>query len=150
MENHNHTIPQIQNNYSLALSATVHCLVGCGLGEVGGMIISVPANMNNTESMVLSIIMGAVFGFALGMIPLKRAGFSWKYAFRQVLIAEGLSIAVMETFELLVQVYIPGLMDAQLSDFLFWEGMIFSLIAGFIAAYPVNFIFVKKGIRHQH
>jgi Domain of unknown function (DUF4396) len=122
----------------------------CGLGEVAGMIVSVWLNLDNHTSMILSIIMGAIFGFSFGMIPLKRAGFTWKYAFRQVLIAEGLSIAVMETFEALVQIYMPGVMDAKLNDWIFWEGMILSLIAGFVAAYPVNYLFVRKGIRHQH
>jgi len=120
------------------------------LGEVAGMIISVLLYLDNHTSMILSIIMGAVFGFLFGMIPLKRAGFTWKFAFKQVLIAEGLSIAVMETFEVLVQIYTPGVMDAWLTDWIFWEGMLLSLIAGFIAAYPVNYLFVRKGIRHQH
>ncbi len=139
-----------ENHTKLAFSATFHCLIGCGLGEVAGMILAVILNMDNHTSMALSIILGAIGGFGLGVIPLKRAGFGWRWAFKQVLIAEGLSIAVMETFEVLVQVYYPGLMDAKLTDWLFWEGMILSLIAGFIAAFPVNYIFVKKGIRHKH
>lgn len=146
-----HKVPAAnENNIKLAFSATLHCLIGCGLGEVAGMIFSVILNLDNHTSMILSIILGAIGGFALGVIPLKRAGFKWQRAFKQVFIAEGLSIAVMETFEVLVQVYYPGLMDAKLTDWLFWEGMILSLIVGFIAAYPVNYIFVKKGIRHQH
>ena len=56
----------------------------------------------------------------------------------------------MEAFEVVVQVYTPGVMDAHLSDWLFWKGMLFGLITGFIAAFPVNYFFVKKGIRHQH
>ena len=139
-----------ENYFGLAFSATVHCLIGCGLGEVLGMVIGTGLHMSNTATMVLAIILGFVLGFAFGMIPLIRAGFPFNRAFKQVLIAEGLSIAVMETFEVLVQVYTPGVMDAHLSDWIFWKGMLLGLIAGFIAAFPVNFIFVKKGIRHQH
>ncbi len=58
--------------------------------------------------------------------------------------------AVMETFEVLVQVYSPGVMDAGLTDGIFWLGMLLGLIAGFIAAFPVNYIFIKRGYRHQH
>ena len=154
MEHRTHHIKSDEKNksvdYKLAFSATVHCLLGCGLGEVAGMIISVPANMDNFSSTLLSITLGAVFGFLLGMIPLRIAGFEWKYAFRQVLIAEGLSIAVMETFEVLVQIYTPGVMEAHLGDLLFWKGMLLSLVAGFVAAYPVNYFFVRRGIRHMH
>jgi hypothetical protein len=136
--------------FRLAFSATLHCLIGCGLGEVLGMIIGTMLNMSNHSTMILAIVLGFAGGFGLGVIPLKRAGYSWSQAFKQVLFAEGLSIAVMETFEVLVQVYTPGVMDAQLTDSIFWIGMLLGLIAGFIAAFPVNYIFVRKGIRHQH
>ncbi len=139
-----------ENHFRLALSATLHCLIGCGLGEVLGMVIGTWLHMSNASTTILAIILGFVLGFAFGMIPLIRAEFPFNKAFRQVLIAEGLSIAVMETFEVVVQVYTPGVMDAHLSDWLFWKGMLFGLIAGFIAAFPVNYFFVKKGIRHEH
>ena len=139
-----------ENYFGLAFSATLHCLIGCGLGEVLGMVIGTWLHMSNAATMILAIILGFVLGFAFGMVPLMRAGFPFNRAFKQVLIAEGLSIAVMETFEVLVQVYTPGVMDAHLTDWVFWKGMLLGLIAGFIAAFPVNYIFVKRGIRHQH
>ena len=89
---------------ALATSATVHCLLGCGLGEVAGMIIGVALAWSNVATLVLAVAMGFVFGFALGLIPLVRAGFEWGRAIKQVLIAEGLSIVVMETAEVLIQV----------------------------------------------
>lgn len=149
----NHTQNQPETKigiFKLAFSATFHCLLGCGLGEILGMVIGTALLLSSHETMILAIILGFVGGFGLGIVPLKRAGWSWKAAFKQVLIAEGLSIAVMETFEVLVQVYTPGVMEAGLGDGIFWLGMLLGLIAGFIAAFPVNYIFVKKGIRHQH
>ena len=138
------------NFFRLAFSATVHCLIGCGLGEVLGMVIGTWLHMNNASTMILAIVLGFVLGFAFGMVPIMRAGFPFTKAFKQVLIAEGLSIAVMEAFEVLVQAYTPGVMDAHLTDGIFWVGMLLGLVTGFIAAFPVNYIFVKKGIRHQH
>ncbi|HWA05499.1 MAG TPA: DUF4396 domain-containing protein [Ignavibacteria bacterium] len=148
--NHTHTAEENTNTFKLAFSATLHCLVGCGLGEVAGMVIGTMLAINNHSTMILAIVLGFVGGFGLGVVPLKKAGYTWKAAFKQVLIAEGLSIAVMETFEVLVQVYTPGVMQAGLTDGIFWFGMLLGLIAGFIAAFPVNYIFVKKGIRHKH
>ena len=139
-----------ENHWRLAFSATLHCLLGCGLGEVLGMSLGTWWHWSNFNTMILAIILGFVFGFLLGMVPLLRAGFTFKQAFRQVLIAEGLSIAVMETIEVLVQVNAPGVMDAHLTDWLFWKGMLLGLVAGFIAAYPVNLFFIRKGIRHRH
>jgi hypothetical protein len=134
----------------LATSATIHCLAGCGLGEVLGVIIGVALGFTRLGTITLAVSLGFVFGFALGLIPLFRAGFTTKDAFRQVLIAEGLSIAVMETTEVLVEVYTPGVMESGLSSPLFWFGMGLALTAGFIAAWPVNYWLVGKGIRHLH
>ncbi len=103
----------------LATSATTHCLLGCGLGEVVGVIIGTYLGWTNVETLVLAVSLGFVFGFALGIIPLLRANFGMKWAFKQVLIAEGLSIAVMETAEVLIEVYTPGVMSAGLTSPIF-------------------------------
>ncbi|HVG40997.1 MAG TPA: DUF4396 domain-containing protein [Chitinophagaceae bacterium] len=137
-------------NMKLAISATLHCLVGCGIGEVVGMVIAAYFGMTMTASMVLAILLGFVFGFALGIIPLIKRGISFSRALKIVLVAEGLSIVVMETFEVLTQLFIPGVMEATLSDGIFWVGMIAALIVGFIAALPVNYYMIKRGVRHQH
>ena len=145
-----HEFPKTGEKVKLATSATAHCLLGCGLGEVVGVIIGTALALSNVRTIVLAVILGFVFGFALGLIPLLRARFQMKDAVRQVLIAEGLSIAVMETAEVLIQVYTPGVMEAGLASWLFWGGMLLALIAGFIAAFPVNYVLVGKGIRHVH
>ncbi|MCK4910410.1 MAG: DUF4396 domain-containing protein [Thermodesulfovibrionales bacterium] len=134
----------------LSTSATIHCLIGCGLGEVAGMVIGTGLGLSNLKTIVIAILLGFFFGFLLGILPLLRAGFSFRRALRQVFIAESLSIAVMETAEVLVQVYTPGVMEAGLLSAIFWIGMGLSLIAGFIAAWPINYILIGKGIRHQH
>ena len=134
----------------LSHGATWHCLLGCGLGEVVGMIIGTALALSNVSTIILAVLLGFVFGFGLGLRPLLRAGFDLSRATRQVLVAEGLSIAVMETAEVLIQVYTPGVMDAGLLSGVFWIGMGLALIAGYLAAFPVNFILVGRGIRHVH
>ncbi len=84
------------------------------------------------------------------MRPLLRAGFDFSRAVRQVFIAESLSIVVMEATEVLVQIYTPGVMGAGLGSWTFWAGMSLALAAGYIAALPVNYVLVGKGIRHVH
>ena len=160
MENHahhqfHHSPPTPQqtpapDRLRLTFSATLHCLLGCGIGEVSGVVIGTALGWNNMETMVLAIILGFIGGFLLGMIPLRRAGFDWGRAFKTVLIAEGLSIAVMETAQVLTELYTPGVMDAGLTDGLFWLGMGLALLAGFAAAFPVNWWLIGRGIRHEH
>ena len=115
-----------------------------------GVIIGVALALSNVVTLVLAVVLGFVFGFALGLVPLVRAGFSYSRAIKQVLVAEGLSIVVMETAEVLVEVYTPGVMEAGLSSPVFWLGMLLALTVGFAAAYPVNYVLVGRGIRHQH
>lgn len=160
MENHQHhrlnhhaehapkTAPE--NHVRLALQATWHCLIGCGIGEVVGMVIATALGWGNVASILFAVFLGFVFGFALGVRPLLRAGFPFKKAFQIVLAAEGLSIAVMEGFEVLTEVFTPGVMNAHLGEPIFWFGMLLALAVGFVAAFPVNLYFIKKGIRHQH
>ena len=139
-----------RSQFALAHSATWHCLLGCGIGEVVGVIIGTALGLSTLITLVLAVVLGFVFGFIFGMWPLLRAGFDFSRALRQVFIAETLSIVVMEATEVLVQVYTPGVMDAGLSSWLFWLGMGLALMAGYAAAFPVNYILVGKGIRHAH
>ena len=154
MQHHGHShgedVLDKASHLRLSHSATLHCLLGCGIGEVVGVIIGTALALSNIRTLVLAVILGFIFGFALGMRPLLRAGFDFSRALRQVFIVESLSIAVMETAEVLVQVYTPGVMDAGLSSGIFWLGMGFALVAGYAAAFPVNYLLVGKGIRHIH
>ena len=143
------TVPPI-SDFKLAVSATLHCLLGCGIGEVAGMIIATAIGLSNFHSILLAVVLGFIAGFSLGIIPLLRHGFTFKNAFKTILVTEGLSITVMEAFEVLAEVTIPGVMNAHLNDSIFWLGMAAALAAGFIAAFPVNYIMIKRGIRHQH
>lgn len=146
----NHETKAEPLNFKLAVSATLHCLLGCGIGEVVGMIISTLLGLSNLNSIILAVALGFIAGLVLGIMPLRRHGFTFNNALKMVLISEGLSIAVMEAFEVVAEVSIPGVMSAHLHEGIFWIGMFAALVAGFIAALPVNYILVKHGVRHQH
>ena len=154
--NHQHARSESHNpldktaQFGLAHSATLHCLLGCGIGEVVGIVIGTALGLSTLTTIVLAVTLGFVFGFILGMRPLLRADFGFTRAFRQVFMAESLSIAVMESAEVLIQVYTPGVMTAGLGSWVFWLGMGIALTAGYIAAFPVNYILVGKRVRHIH
>lgn len=136
--------------FSLAVSATFHCLIGCGIGEVAGMIIGTYYNLSMMETMILALVLGFAAGMALGIMPLLRSHFTIKNALNTVVAGEGLSIAVMEAFEIGTQIAIPGVMEAGLTDGIFWVGMAAALAVGFIAALPVNIVMIQRGVRHIH
>ena len=149
LHNHHHE-KNVISDARLATSATLHCSLGCGLGEIVGMLIAMQLGLAMVPSISLAVSLGFIFGFILGMRPLRKHGYSFTNAFKQVLLSEGLSILFMETAEVLVEIYTPGFMQAGFLDPILWIGMLFALTAGFIAAWPVNLIMVKKGYRHQH
>jgi hypothetical protein len=140
----------VPSAYRLALSATLHCLLGCGIGEVVGMVVSMVIGLAVVPSFILSILLGFVFGFTLGIRPWLKSGYTFGQALKAVLIAEGLSIAIMEAAEVLTQVYVPGVLNAHLNQPIFWMGMGLALVAGFIAAYPVNLWMAWRGVVHRH
>ena len=146
----NHSNRKTQSTFRLAVSATLHCLIGCGIGEVLGVIIGTAFGLDMITTMIIAVILGFIGGLLLGIVPLLRASFTFKNALNTVIVAEGLSIVVMETFEVLTQILIPGVMEAGLTEPIFWYGMFAALTVGFIAALPVNYVMIKKGVRHQH
>ena len=145
---HTHDESSEESDFKIAFQITLHCLLGCGLGEVAGMIIATAFGFNPVSKIVLALASGFFSGILLGIQPLSKAGFSVWRAFKTVLVTEGLSILVMLTAEVLLQVYTPGVIQAGLGDLIFWMGMGSALFAGFIAAFFVNYFQVKRGVRH--
>src|SRR4051794_39422366 len=133
---------------SMAMSATLHCLTGCAIGEIAGLIIGTAAGLSNGITIAISIALAFVFGFSLSSLPLLKAGLTFGAALSIVFAADTLSIATMELFDNLVMALIPGAMNAGLVNVLFWVGMMISLTAAFFAAYPVNRYLLQRGKGH--
>jgi len=148
MKNHKHN--QTKSVSKLAFSTTTHCLLGCGLGEIVGVVIGVALGLAVWQSLTIGVILGFVFGFSLGVLPLIKTGKGFKFAFKIIFIAEFISIAVMETAEVLIEIYTPGVMSAGLTEPIFWAGMALALSGGFVAAYPANYIMIKRGMKTCH
>jgi len=132
----------------MAASATLHCLTGCSIGEIVGMLIGTAAGLSNAVVVVISIALAFVFGFTLSSLPLLDAGLDVGAALRLVLAADTLSIATMEVVDNLTMVVIPGAMDAGLVNAVFWLSMAASLVVAFAAAYPVNRWLMARGKGH--
>lgn len=134
--------------WSMAAQATLHCLTGCAIGEVLGMIIGTATGLHNTGTIILSIVLAFIFGYALTMRGVIKSGLSLGAAFKVALAADTVSIAVMEIIDNTVIVAVPGAMDAQLNDWLFWGSLAFSLVVAFIATTPVNRWMISRGLGH--
>ena len=133
---------------AIAASATLHCLTGCAIGEIAGLMIGTAVGLSNMQTMALAIGLAFVFGYALSSLPLVGAGMSLGRALRLVLAADTISIIVMEIVDNAVMAAIPGAMDAGLVDPVFWLGMMIALSAAFLAAFPVNRYLIDRGKGH--
>jgi Domain of unknown function (DUF4396) len=131
-----------------ASAATLHCLTGCAIGEVLGMVIGSAAGLANAATVVLSIALAFLFGYALTMRGVLRAGVGLRNAVRLALAADTVSIAVMEIVDNGVVLAIPGAMDAGLASLLFWGSLAFSLVVAFVVTTPVNRWMISRGRGH--
>jgi len=131
-----------------ALLATLHCLTGCAIGEVLGMVISSALLWSAIPSIILSVGLAFLFGYTFSAVPLLRARLPLRKALTLVLAADTISIAVMEIVDNGFILIVPGAIHAGLDTSLFWMSMLFSLVAAFIAAFPVNKYLIAKGMGH--
>jgi hypothetical protein len=133
---------------SLAFSATVHCLTGCAIGEVLGMIIGTAFGWSNLGTIAISIVLAFVFGYTLTSVPLLRAGLALGTVAPLALASDTLSITTMEIVDNSLMLLIPGAIDASLSDALFWGSLALSLVIAGSAAFPVNRWLLARGKGH--
>jgi hypothetical protein len=134
--------------WATAAQATLHCLTGCAIGEVLGMVIGTSLGLHNAATVVLSIALAFVFGYALTMRPVLGAGVGFRAALGVALAADTVSIAVMELLDNAVIVAVPGAMDAGLTSLLFWGSLAFSLVVAFVLTTPVNRWMIGRGKGH--
>ncbi len=137
-----------------AFSATAHCLTGCAIGEILGVVIGTALGWGNLPTIALAIVLAFVFGYLLTMVPLLRSGMALAAALPLAFASDTLSITVMEIVDNLILLVIPGAMDAGLASILFWASLAFALAVAFVAAFPVNRYLIARGkghaVVHQH
>jgi hypothetical protein len=134
--------------WSTAASATLHCLTGCAIGEVLGMVIGTSLGLHNAATVILSVALAFVFGYALTMRGVLRAGLSFASALKVALAADTVSIVVMEILDNAVMVGVPGAMDAGITSVLFWGALAFSLLVAFVLTTPLNRWMISRGKGH--
>ncbi len=132
----------------LAVSATLHCLTGCAIGEVLGMVIGTALGWSNGPTLVLAIGLAFVFGYSFTVGPVVRSGLPLRAAIPVALAADTVSITVMEIVDNAVILLVPGAMDAHLDSALFWGSLVVALAVAFVVTVPVNRWLIGRGRGH--
>jgi len=145
---HNEHGGHSSTSWAMAAQATLHCLTGCAIGEVLGMVIGTALGFHNAGTVVLSIALAFVFGYALTMRGVRRAGLDFRAAFKVALAADTISILIMEIIDNTAMVAIPGALNAGLGTWLFWASLAGSLVLAFLITTPVNRAMISRGKGH--
>ena len=132
----------------LAVTATLHCLTGCAIGEILGLVLATALGWGNVASIALAIALAFVFGYGLTLLPMLRSGLAFGAALGIAFAADTVSIATMEVVDNAVVLLVPGAMDAGLSSSLFWGSLAVSLAVAFVVTVPVNRALIARGKGH--
>ena len=132
----------------MALTATLHCLTGCAIGEILGMVIGTALGFSEWATVGLAVSLAFLFGYSFTSWPLLRAGMALGAVIPIALAADTVSIAVMEFVDNAVLLVIPGAMDAGLGDVVFWASLAFALLVAGAVAFPVNRWLLARGKGH--
>jgi Domain of unknown function (DUF4396) len=138
----------------LAFTATAHCLSGCAIGEILGLLIGTALQWTNAPTIALAVVLAFLFGYAFTMVPLFRAGLAFGAVLKLALASDTVSILIMEIVDNAIMLAIPGAMDAGLDSGLFWMSLAAALLIAGAAAFPVNRWLISRGkghaVVHEH
>lgn len=137
-----------RNSWRTAVSATLHCLTGCAIGEVLGMVLATWWGWGDAASIALAVALAFFFGYLLTFVGVRRAGADVRTAVRVALAADTVSILVMEVVDNGILLAVPGAMDAMLTDWFFWLSLGAALAVAFVVTVPVNRWMIERGLGH--
>jgi hypothetical protein len=143
---HDHATPS--GGWGTAVSATLHCLTGCAIGEVLGMVLATWWGWANLPSILLAIVLAFFFGYLLTFTSVRRHGVTPADAIRVAIAADTVSILVMELVDNAFILVVPGALSAGLTDVLFWWSLVVSLAIAFTVTVPVNRWMIARGRGH--
>lgn len=136
------------NVNDMAVSATLHCITGCAIGEILGLVIGTIIGLSTIANIALAMSLAFFFGYGLSILPLLKSGLSFKKALPIILAADTLSILTMEIVDNTIMATVPGAMGAGLVNPLYWLAMPLSLTVAFFVAVPVNKYLLSHGKGH--
>jgi len=145
---HDHPHPTAPSSWSTAVSATLHCLTGCAIGEVLGMVLATWWSWSNGPSILLAIVLAFFFGYLLTFTSVRRHGLTVRDAVRTAIAADTVSIVTMELIDNAFVLAVPGALAAGLTDLLFWWSLLASLLIAFVVTVPVNRWMIGRGRGH--
>lgn len=130
-----------------AIRHTVHCLIGCGIGEIGGMLIASFFGWHRVGRLPLAIVLAFVCGYSFTYRGVRREVKASKEAIKITMATDTVSIATMELVDNTIEFIIPNALLVTATQPRFWWGLALSLAIAFVITVPVNRYMMGK---HPH
>ncbi len=132
----------------LSVSATLHCMTGCVIGEVIGLAIATALGWSTAGQIALAVGLAYLFGFALTSIPLARAGLALGAIVPIALATDTVSISIMELVANATMLVVPGAMSDEVFDATMWGTMALGFAIAFPFAFLANRWLIGRGKGH--
>lgn len=133
-----------------ALRHTTHCLIGCGIGEVAGMLIAAGLGWHRLGRLSLAIGLAFVVGYSFTYWGVRKQTATAAKAMRVTLATDTVSIATMELVDTTIELIIPNALLVSATSPRFWWGLAVSLLIAFVVTIPVNRFMMSKNPQHGH
>ncbi len=148
---HEHHHGHSSNPVITSAQATLHCLTGCIIGEVTGLMIGVTLGLGVWTTIALATVLAYISGFTLGLLPvMKREHKTFWQALKLIWLGEAVSIGVMEIAMNFADYHVGGMQAGSVFTTQFWLGLAVAIPAGFLAAWPVNWLLLKNDMKKCH
>lgn len=133
-----------------AIEHTIHCLIGCGIGEILGMLIASELGWHRVGRVALAIPLAFLFGYALTYRGVRKEVATSKEAIKITAATDTVSILSMEAIDNIIEFIIPNALLVTATSFRFWWGLALALSIAFVVTVPVNRYMMARQPMHHH
>jgi hypothetical protein len=133
-----------------AVRHTAHCLVGCGIGEIAGMLIAAGLGWHRPGRLLLAIVLAFVFGYSLTYLGVRKGTASTREAIKVTAATDTASIATMELVDNTIELIVPNALLVMPDSPRFWWGLALALGVAFVVTVPVNRWLISRSPHPHH
>ncbi|HEX4774891.1 MAG TPA: DUF4396 domain-containing protein [Candidatus Saccharimonadales bacterium] len=138
------------NRTRQAIEHTSHCLIGCGIGEILGMLIASGLGWHRIGRVSLAIVLAFLFGYGLTYRGVRKEVATPKEAIKITAATDTISIVSMEVIDNIIEFIIPNALVVTATSFRFWWGLALALSVAFVVTVPVNRYMMARQPNHSH
>lgn len=128
-----------------AIHHTIHCLVGCGIGEILGMLIASWFGWHRIGRVAVAVPLAFLIGYSLTYRGMRKDLSTRSEAIKATAATDTVSILSMEVVDNTIEFIIPNALMVTATQPRFWWGLALALGVAFVITVPVNRYMMSRG-----